>query len=136
MKHWIVYLIVGLVTLVGCKSTKYVTVPEYRTQYICRTDTITKLDSVLIKDSVFVHRNGDTVFVNKIAYRDRWHNIYKVKSDTVFKHDSISVPYPVSRELTKNEQRLMTLGRVFVAFLFVVVAAMVLAIFWYKNKKS
>lgn len=136
MKYWITCLIIGLVSLVSCKSTKYVTIPEYRTQYVCRTDTITKLDSVLVKDSVFVYHNRDTVFVNKIAYRDRWHNIYKVKSDTIFKRDSISVPYPVSRELTKNEQRLMMLGRVFITFLFVVVAAMILAIFWYKNKKS
>lgn len=130
-------LVVGLVmlALVGCKSKEYITVPEYHTEYVCRTDTFHKLDSVYVKDSVYVYQKGDTVYYNKVAYRDRWHNIYKVKTDTFIKRDSLSVPYPVTRELTKNEQRLMTLGRLFVGFLFLVVIAMVAGIWWYHNKK-
>lgn len=120
--------------LSGCK-TKYISVPEYHTEYINRTDTFTKLDSVYIKDSVFVYNTGDTIFVNKIAYRDRYHNIYKVKSDTILKTDSIRVPYPVEKELTKNEQRLISLGRLFVSFLFVIVGVAVILFFWYRNKK-
>lgn len=135
---WLRFLIVLIMVLMGlgifssCK-TKYVTVPEYHTEHIVKTDTFAKLDSVLIKDSVFVYHNGDTIFVNKVAYRDRYHNIYKVKLDTIIKRDSISVP--VERTLTKSEQRLMTLGRLFIGFLFVVVAGMTIGIFWYRNKK-
>lgn len=127
-------LLLLLFTLSGCK-TKYISVPEYHTEYVNRTDTFAKLDSVYIKDSVFVYKNRDTIFINKIAYRDRYHNIYKVKSDTIFKTDSIRVPYPVEKELTRNEQRLMSLGRLFVSFLFVIVGIAVILFFWYRNKK-
>lgn len=133
MKHLILFFAV-LLMLVGCK-TKYVSVPEYHTEYIVKTDTFAKVDSVYLKDSVFVYHNGDTVIINKVAYRDRYHNIYKVRVDTIFKRDSISVPYPTERTLTKNEQRLMTLGRMFIAFLFLVIAAMFVGIYWYRNKK-
>lgn len=133
MKHLILFFAV-LLMLVGCK-TKYVSVPEYHTEYIVKTDTFAKVDSVYLKDSVFVYHNGDTVIINKVAYRDRYHNLYKVRVDTIFKRDSISVPYPTERTLTKNEQRLMTLGRMFIAFLFLVIAAMFVGIYWYRNKK-
>lgn len=129
----IVTIIVGFLIVLllgGCKSKEYITVPEYHTEYVCRTDTFHKMDSVYLKDSVYVYQKGDTVYYNKVAYRDRWHNIYKVKTDTIIKKDSVSVPYPA-----KNEQRLMTLGRLFLAFLFLVVVTMVSGIWWYHNKK-
>ena len=133
MKHLILFFAV-LLMLVGCK-TKYVSVPEFHTEYIAKTDTFAKVDSVYLKDSVFVYHNGDTVIVNKVAYRDRYHNIYKVKLDTIIKCDSVSVPYPTERTLTKGEQRLMALGRLFIGFLFLVVVAMFVGIYWYRNKK-
>ena len=130
----IITFIVGFLIVLllgGCKSKEYITVPEYHTEYVCRTDTFHKMDSVYLKDSVYVYQKGDTVYCNKVAYRDRLHNIYKVKLDTIIKKDSVSVPY----QLTKNEQSLMALGRLFLAFLFLVVVAMVSGIWWYHNKK-
>lgn len=132
MKKILILLLVIITCVVSCK-TKYVSVPEYCTKYILKADTFAKLDSILVMDSIFVYHNGDTVYINKFAYRDRYHNIYKVRFDTIIKRDSI--PVPVERTLTKSEQRLMTLGRLFVAFLFAVVAAMFLGIIWYRNKK-
>lgn len=132
---WVLVIAVVLfaaLTMTGCKSKEYVTVPEYHTEYICRTDTVAKLDCVYVKDSVYVYRNGDTVMVSKIAYRDRWHNVYKVKVDTIIKRDS--VPYPMVRELTKNEQRLMALGRSFIVIILVVLVVGVTLLF-YHNKK-
>lgn len=130
----IITFIVGFLIVLllgGCKSKEYIMVPEYHTEYVCRTDTFHKLDSVYLKDSVYVYQKGDTVYYNKVAYRDRWHNIYKVKTDTIIKRDSVSTPYPVERK----EQRLMSLGRLFLGFLFLVVVAMVSGIWWYHNKK-
>lgn len=129
----IVTIIVGFLIVLllgGCKSKEYITVPEYHTEYVCRTDTFHKLDSVYLKDSVYVYQKGDTVYYKKLAYRDRWHNIYKVKTDTIIKKDSVSVPYHVERQLS-----LMSLGRLFLGFLFLVVVAMVSGIWWYHNKK-
>ena len=130
-------LVIGVILLAftGCKTKEYIKVPEYHTEYIVRTDTVAKTDSVYLKDSVFVHQKGDTVVISKIAYRDSYHNIYKVKLDTIFRHDSIEVPVPCERTLTKSEQRLMTLGRCYIAFLFLVVVVGIGFVFWYHNKK-
>lgn len=129
-----IVLVSGLIILsfVGCK-TKYVSVPEYHTEYIVKSDTFAKLDSVYLRDSVYIYHSGDTVVINRVAYRDRYHNIYKVRLDTIIRRDSI--PYPVERTLTASEQRLMTLGRFFIAFLFLVIGIAVLLFFWYHNKK-
>lgn len=132
MKHILFLLCFALALVTGCK-TKYVSVPEYHKEYIVRSDTIAKLDSVLIKDSVFVYHSGDTVIVNKIAYRDRYHNIYKVRVDTIFKRDSISVPIPVVAELSKAQQRYIWLGKLFV--IVVTMAAVFIGIYWYRNKR-
>lgn len=132
MKHILFLLCFALALVTGCK-TKYVSVPEYHKEYIVRSDTIAKLDSVLIKDSVFVYHSGDTVIINKIAYRDRYHNIYKVRVDTIFKRDSISVPIPVVAELSKAQQRYIRLGKLFV--IVVTMAAVFIGIYWYRNKR-
>lgn len=128
-------LVIGVILLAftGCKTKEYIKVPSVRTEYVCRTDTFAKLDSIYMKDSVYVFQKGDTIFHNKVVYRDRYHNIYKVKTDTIIKRDSI--PYPVVRELTKNEQRLMSLGRCYIAFLFILAVCAIGFTFWYRNKK-
>jgi len=133
----IITIIVGFLIVLllgGCKSKEYVKVPEYHTEYIVRTDTFAKQDSVCLKDSVFVYQRGDTVYHTKVTYRDRYHNIYKVKLDTIIKRDSVSIPYPIERQLTKNEQRLISLGKLFIGFLFFIVIT-IAVIWWYHNKK-
>ena len=118
----ILVILAGLV-LGGCK-TKYVSVPEVHTEYITRVDTTVRKDSVYLKDSVYVERKGDTLYVNKTLYRDRYHNIYKVKKDTVVKRDSVNVAYPVEKEMGRGERIFVALGKVFsvllLAMLFVI----------------
>lgn len=112
----------GLV-LGGCK-TKYVSVPEIHTEYITRVDTTVKNDIVYLKDSVYVERKGDTLYVNKTLYRDRYYNIYKVKKDTVVKRDSVNVAYPVEKEMSRSERLFVAMGKFFaalvIALLFVI----------------
>lgn len=129
MRRLVIIIILGLLVLTGCK-TKYVTVPEYHKEYIGKIESILKHDSIYVKDSVFVKQKGDTVFLNKVSYRDVYHNIYKVKNDSIIKRDSI--PYPVVRELTKNEQRLISIGKYSIAV--VVTLIVILVIYWYRNK--
>ena len=50
-----------------------------------------KTDSVFVKDSIFVYKNGDTVYIYK--YRDRYKD--KILRDTVYKHSVDSTSYPV-----------------------------------------
>ena len=130
MRRLVIIIILGLLVLTGCK-TKYVTVPEYHKEYIGKIDSILKHDSIYVKDSVFVKQKGDTVFLNKVSYRDVYHNIYKVKNDSIINRDSI--PYPVVRELTKNEQRLISIGKYSIAV--VVTLIVILVIYWYRNKR-
>ena len=84
----------------GCTTTKYVTVPEYHTD----TMRVVKVqhDSLVLKDSVYIHEKGDTVLIEKwhTQYRDRW------RTDTVYQSKRDSIPYPV--EVVKEVQAKLT----------------------------
>ena len=89
--------------LSGCK-TKYVPMEKIEYRNVVKHDTLHTYDSVFVRDSIYLIQKGDT------CYLDRWHektifkNVYKVKVDSFLKRDSIPVPYPVEKELSKWEQ--------------------------------
>lgn len=89
--------------LSGCK-TKYVPMEKIEYRNVVKHDTLHTSDSVFIRDSIFLRQKGDA------CYLDRWHektiykNVYKVKVDSFLKRDSIPVPYPVEKQLSKWEQ--------------------------------
>lgn len=112
----VMFILMAAGILASCKTkTQIVTVPEYHKEYIVRSDTIARVDSVLLHDSVFVYNVGDTIVVNKVAYRDRVRNVYKTRTDTIVKTDSVRVPYPVEKQLTKAQQRYVTIGKCAIA---------------------
>lgn len=115
MKWNIAIMVLAGLALGSCK-TKYVSVPEIHTEYITRVDTTVIMDSVYQRDSVYVERKGDTLYVNKTLYRDRYHNIYKVKMDTIVKRDSVNVAYPVEKEMSRSERLFVAMGKFFAAF--------------------
>ena len=123
MKWSIAILVFAGLVLGGCK-TKYVSVPEIHTEYITRVDTTVRKDIVYLKDSVYVERKGDTLYVNKTLYMDRYHNIYKVKKDAVVKRDSVNVAYPVEKEMSRSERLFVAMGKfsaaLVIALLFVI----------------
>ena len=103
---WVAVLVIGVLIvllLCGC-SPKVVTVPEVHTEYIVRSDTFIKRDSIVRNDSVIVRTQGDTVMVERWHTKmvDRWRD--RVVRDTVIRCDSVSVPYPVEKKLTKWQQ--------------------------------
>ena len=105
----VVFAVIVLLLMTGCQ-TKYIAVPEYHME----TVTQYKHDSIFIEtfktDSVVVHEGGDTVTVEKWhwAWRDRWHDVVRV--DSFIRTDSIRVPYPVERKLSKWERVKMDYG--------------------------
>ena len=105
----IVMALTALYVLVGCR-TKYVTVPEYHKEYINRTDTFLRSDTLFRLDSVVVRIQGDTTVIEKIRWQNRFVNVYKIKTDTIFKTDSIRVPYPVEKKLSKWQQFRLDFG--------------------------
>lgn len=127
----LIILILSLL-LHSCKSIQYVPVESVKTEYISKTDTFIQRDSIYHKDSVFVIKNGDTVTINKITiqYKDRWREVVKI--DTVIKTDSIQVPYPVEKQLSRWDKLCMQAGDIAICMLVLIV---LLIIFRFATKK-
>lgn len=105
----LVIVLTMLWMLAGCK-TRYVSVPEYHKEYINRTDTFLRSDTLFRLDSVVVRMQGDTTVIEKIRWQNRFVNVYKIKTDTIIKADSVRVPYPVEKTLTKWQRVKMDVG--------------------------
>lgn len=126
-----VFILLLLVCMMcGCRSVRYVPVESVRTEYKDRVNTEYVVDSVT--DTRFVFVKGDTV----IDYRDRvkWRDREVHDSIYINKTDTIRVPYPVERKLTKWQQVKMDFGGI--AFGGVVMAAVVIALMaWLARKR-
>ena len=114
----------------SCRTVKYVPVETVRTDTVY--SNYSRMDSIFVRDSVYINQKGDTVteFRYKYVYK------YKDRIDTLYisSRDTVSVPYPVEKELTAWQQTKVNYGGwamviVFV-FILVVVGKMV-----YKLKK-
>lgn len=94
-----IFLGFALLGLVACKSPSVVTQGNATQQFI----TLHTHDTVVVHDSVFVSEKmqGDTVYLTRVEYRDRWrtHLVY----DTVVKTDSIVqvIEHPPERYIPK-----------------------------------
>lgn len=106
---WGLFVCLLLSMLSGCR-TKYVSVPEYHQVYVDRHDTLTKHDSVFQKEFVDRFVKGDTVYLTKTKVDYRYRNIYKTLYRDSIRSDSVRVPYPVEKSLTKWQQLKMNLG--------------------------
>lgn len=102
------YVLATLLLLVvwSCRTTEYVPVEVIKsdTTYINKVQR----DSIYQLDSIYILDRGDTVLITKTKY------LYKdrVVHDTVYRSriDSIQVPYPVERQLTRWEQIRLDVG--------------------------
>lgn len=89
--------------LTSCKAKiQYVPIESVRTEYMNKY----LRDSVMRYDSIFVKEKGDSVWLEKYKYiyRDRF------RTDTIMQTDSIQVPYPVEKQLSKWEKVKMEAG--------------------------
>lgn len=91
-----------ILTLCGCSSTVYVPVETVRDRWHSSYTT----DTVRVRDSVVFDRAGDTI--RELRWRDRWRT--SIIRDTVSSTDTIRVPLPVERELSRWEQAKMDFG--------------------------
>ena len=95
-----------LLAVWSCRTTEYVPVEVVKTD----TTYINKVqrDSIYHLDSIYIVDRGDTVLITKTKYLYR----DKLVRDTVYmsKTDSIQVPYPVERQLTRWEQFRLDVG--------------------------
>ena len=112
-----VFLFVLLVASLGSCSPKVVTVPEYHTQYVNRTDTFLRVDSVVHNTNTIIREanKGDSLMLAKYGVKLKENerlllflqnelekatqNQLEVRTDTFIKTDSIPVPYPVEKKV-------------------------------------
>ena len=117
----LVFILVTILALSSCKTTEVVTVEKVKAD----TTYITKVqrDSIWQHDSVYVKEKGDSVLI------ERWHTKYIEKEvhDTTYvaKHDSVPVPYPVTKYVEKQlswwQKTLMYAGGIFGLFIIIVI---------------
>lgn len=125
---YLIILLTSAICLCSCR-TKYVPVESVRTEIEYRDRW--QRDSVHVHDSIHVREKGDTVYI------DRWHTEYKDRlvRDTVRieKTDSVLVPYPVEKGLTRWQLVKQEIGGIAMGGII----ALCLIIIWLtrKNKK-
>lgn len=124
---WLAVIAVAVALLSGCKMVDYVPVETVKTVYQNHTDTVVMKDTVLSKKETII-READSALVAKlglqlkdnekailILQRELERQVSKEsehKTDTVLKTDSIQVPYPVERKLSKWEKVCIDYGKV------------------------
>lgn len=101
-----IILLTIAICLTSCRSIKSVPVETVKTEYKTR-DSI-RFDSIYEHDSIFLIVKGDTVYKEKYRYKYRYLTINK--TDTVMMTDSVQIPYPVEKQLTRWQQMKIELG--------------------------
>lgn len=111
--------------LVGCTTTRYVPVPSVSVDsvYIDRFQR----DSIYQRDSVYVNRwtAGDTVYQDKVVWKYLYRDNVKYDTVSVLRSDTVRVPYPVERRLTKWEQVRLNVGGWVIALVVITILVVV-----------
>lgn len=120
--------------LTSCK-TVYVPVKEVHTEVVHKTDSFLQKDSVFLHDSVNIHQRHDTVFFEKwhTKYRDKIKEVIRI--DSFIKNDSIPVPYPVEKKLSRWQQTKQDWGGFAIVFSFIVLGLIILRFFTFLRRK-
>ena len=119
----------------SCTRKVYVPTETVRTEYKDRVVENLRVDTAIMRDSVAVYVNGDTVRITK--FRDRWRTRIIERHDTctVTKTDSVQVPVQVERKLTKWERTKMDAGGIAIGILGVAALCGLAWLAWLAYKK-
>ena len=128
MSRLLVAILAGL-SLWGCKPYK-----------VAQRETVIKdslyivqrmIDRVLIRDSVYERHVHDTVC--KYKERETVRSLARRDARYIERRDSVSVPYPVERELTKWEAARMRLGDI---LLIIVNIGLIYVVIWLIRRRK
>lgn len=127
---WLLFVL-AVLSLAACKQVQYVPVETVRTDSIYLTNL--QRDSIYKYDSIYIRDRGDTVEVVKYRYLF----IDKLRHDTLYmeRTDTVSVPYPVERQLTRWEQFRLDVGG-YAIFAVIVTILIIVGYLVYKLKKG
>ena len=117
-------LLMLAICFVSCR-TQYIPVESVRTEYKTR-DSI-RYDSIYQRDSIYTLIKGDTVYQYRYKYLYRY--LTTNRTDTILKNDSIRVPYPVEKKLSRWQSIKMELGGwafgIVIVFILVIIGRIV-----------
>ena len=117
--------------LCSCRSVRYVEVPRVSRDTLRVVQVETRRDSV--RDSIFLREfvQGDTIYRVKYVERLRWRDRWRVDTLRAVRVDSVAVPYPVERNVSRRDKvRYMWRGAV-VGLVFATVAV---AVVWLRRR--
>ena len=142
--------LVGLIGLfIGCKSVEYVAVPQQHAEHQWHTDSVHTTDSVIHEreitimqlDSVQMARYGiqlqkaERAWLVKTAELERQiERLMSHKSDTLIVRDSIRVPVPIEKKLTKWQQTCIDCGKLLMFISLAGVILLIMKLLKWKNK--
>jgi hypothetical protein len=111
-------------SLNSCRSTQYVPVESvrYDSVYINRTS----VDTLLQRDSVYIHERGDTTYIEK--FRTLYRTSLRHDTSYIERVDTIRVPYPVEAKITKWQRLKMDFGEALMLLLVIGAVALILYI--------
>ena len=89
-----VILLLAALLLAACSTIRYVPVETVRSDTLIRNEA--RLDSIYVRDSIYVYQKGDTV----TKYVEKWRYKYKTNTDTLYiaKRDTVTVTVTEVRE--------------------------------------
>lgn len=88
-------LLTLVLTLSACRTARLAALPEPSLQHELR-HLQRHTDTLILRDSIYVERSGDTLRIEKYItrWRDRRH------TDSIYITDTLRIPYPVERTVT------------------------------------
>lgn len=147
-------IIIAILSLLfsSCKSVQYVPVEKVKTEIVHTTDTFLKIDSIKSEKETIIResRPEDSIMLQKLGIKLQNNErllillqkeLSEAKSESSEIHykdsvriDSIQVPYPVEKKLTKWEQIKMDAGGIAIEVSIVSLLIIVVVLFRFCRK--
>ena len=131
---WMLIILLAGFVLIGlgaCRSVRYIPVESVRHDSV--VTILRHRDSIYRQDSVYIKEKADTLLI------ERWHTRWRdrVSHDTLYmsKTDTIRIPVPVERKLSKSERTYITIGKWSVGAVAGLVLAAICFIFFRRRWK-
>ena len=124
---YIIILLMSAICFISCR-TQYIPVETVRTEYKAR-DSI-RVDSIYNQDSIYVLVKGDTVYQYRYKYLYKYQ--YLNRTDTMIKIDSVQVPYPIEKQLSRWQTIKQEIGGIAIG----VIVALLFIIAWLIRRKK
>ena len=115
----------------SCSRVQYVPVESVRTDSVKILQQIR--DSIYVHDSIFIKSQGDTVYINRYRYK----YLDKVRIDTMYviNVDSVRVPFPVERKLSRWERVKQEVGGIAMGIVILAIGLIIIRFILLKNDK-